>query len=180
MYGMVNEAIRCMIIETAGDQAWASIATKANVDEIAGFASFEQYDDKITLDLVLTTSEELQIEAFELLESFGMYWVQFAKNSEYSSILNAIAKDPVELIKNLNALHKRLELTFDDLDAPTFWVEDEQKDGLVLYYQSSRDMPLEYFVIGLVRGIFKLFNQECEIEIASAKKNGITTFNVRF
>lgn len=180
MYGMVNEAIRSMIIETGGNEAWETIANIAKIKNVEGFASFEQYDDQVTLDLVANTSAHMNIEVTKLLESFGLYWVDYAKKSEYSSILEAAAKNPIDLLKNLNALHKRLELTFDNLNAPSFWVENLTENSLDLYYKSQRDMPLEFFVIGLVKGIFKLYDATCDVEIASEKKDGVVVFNVRF
>ena len=180
MYGMVNEAIRSMIIETGGNESWEKIASNANIKNVEGFASFEQYDDQVTLDLVLNTSNHLDIEVTKLLESFGLYWVEYAKKSEYSSILEAAAKNPIDLLKNLNALHKRLELTFDNLNAPSFWVENLTENSLELFYKSQRDMPLEFFVIGLVKGIFKLYDASCEVEIVGEKKDGVVAFKVRF
>lgn len=180
MYGMVNEAIRSMIIETGGQDAWDTIASKASIKDKEGFASFEQYDDKVTLDLVVHTSQHLDIDVPKLLEGFGVYWVEYAKESEYSSILEAAANNPIDLLKNLNALHKRLELTFDNLKAPSFWVENLTENTLDLYYQSHRDMPLEFFVVGLVKGVFKLYDATCEVEIKGEKKDGVVAFSVQF
>ena len=180
MYGMVNEAIRTMILKVGGQEKWNEIAKEVGVDALHGFNTFEQYDDKVTLDLVTNTSKILEIEPTKLLEKFGIFWVEYAKESEYSSILSTAASDPIELLENLDSLHKRLELAFDNLNAPSFWVEDIKDHELKLFYSSQRDMPLEYFVLGLVKGIFFMFDSTCEIQITTPKKEGVVEFKVTF
>jgi hypothetical protein len=162
MYGMVNKAIRTMIIELTSEKEWKEICDNIEYKEY-DFEVFKQYEDSITLNLVLTISKKLKKEPPEILESFGEYWIEFAYKSDYKELLETFASSPNDLIKSLNNLHDRLELSFDELTPPSFDIVEETDSYITVNYYTNRDMPLEYFVKGLLQGIFKHFNQKCDV-----------------
>lgn len=177
MYGMVNEAIREMVIERFNISIWDEITEELNL-EFKVFRPFEQYDDQVTGELIGIISKKAELDPTKLLEEFGEYWIKFALRSEYSSILEAVATSPVELIESLDSLHMRLQLTFDDLQAPSFWVTRINDNEINVHYSSQRDMPLEYFVIGLIRGIFSMFDKKCQVEMITPTNNEKGVFRV--
>jgi hypothetical protein len=179
MYGMVNEAIRSMVIETFDIEFWDEVCTELDL-EFKTFKSFEQYDDKVTGDLVGVISKRADLEPVKLLEEFGKYWIKYAQESEYSSILETFSTSPLELLKSLDNLHTRLQLTFDDLDAPSFSVTEISDNEINVHYSSERELPLEFFVIGLIHGIFDMFNQSCQVEIIPALNGEKGVFKVIF
>ena len=133
--------------------------------EKKNFDLFQQYDDKLTLDLVLAIYKKTQKIPPEILEIFGVYWISYVFNTEYPDLLNTFATSPIELIKSLNTLHDRLEMSFKELTPPAFDLVEQSHDSITVNYYSERSMPLEYFVTGLFKGIFKYFDKVCEIEI---------------
>ncbi len=179
MYGMVNQAIRSMVIEKLGKQVWVDICKDANLDPI-GFNSFEQYDDEVTLNLVGLICNKSQLPPPVLLEDFGKYWIDYARKSEYQAILKNFATSPVELIESLDALHSRLQLAFDNLKAPAFWVTRTGDKEVLVHYKSERDMPLKYFVLGLLKGIFAMFDQECRVDFVEPKSGETAVFQVNY
>ena len=179
MYGMVNQAIKMMVIETVNKDAWDNVCNDLNIDT-KDFDSFEQFPDSLTLDLVGAICEKLKIDAPKLLESFGEYWIQFAQRSEYKTILVSFGETPLELINSLDSLHSRLELTFDNLDPPSFHTTEVSENEIIVHYNSNREMPLEYFVLGLLKGIFNMFEQKCNIKILEDSGEDKARFNVTF
>ena len=179
MYGLINDAIKQMVIETFDQEKWVEISREAEIKETS-FRPFEQYDDEITEKLVSVISEKISMEAPLLLEKFGEYWVNYAKDSEYSSILNAFATSPVELIKSLDSLHTRLEITFEQLKAPSFYVTTVSDKEILVHYSTERELPLKYFVVGLIKGIFNMFDQTCQVDIIEPKNNETAVFKVVF
>jgi hypothetical protein len=177
MYGLVNEAVKQMVVDSFGVEKWNEVCTELNLEE-PNFMPFEQYEDSLTGDLVGKICEKFSFEAPVLLEEFGKYWVTYARNSEYSSILNSFATSPIDLIKSLDSLHTRLELTFDELRPPSFWVTEKDDKKIWVHYQSHRDMPLEFFVIGLIKGIFLMFDQECSVSIIPSENGEKAVFEV--
>ncbi len=180
MYGMVNQAIKSMVIENHGEKMWDSVLQKIDL-KILDFAPFEQYDDSVTGDLLGAISQLTNIMPIDLLESFGIYWVFYAKNSEYKSILESFADSPIGLIESLDSLHSRLQLLFSGLSAPSFWVEHNGPNEVIVHYATVRmQMPLEYFVIGLLKGIFKMFNQSCHVTLLPGDEGEKAKFVVRY
>ncbi len=74
MYGLVNQAIKEVVIGTLDENIWNSIYDQWNIDKI-DFESFKQYDHDLTANLVQTISLKTGIETTDLLCSFGHYWV---------------------------------------------------------------------------------------------------------
>ena len=179
MYGMINQAIKEMVIEVFDEFTWSSICEKVELKE-KNFDSFFQYDDAITTKLIGEICRKSGMESAVLLESFGMYWIKYAQKSEYSSILDGLASSPLELIDALDSLHTRLEITFDNLSAPSFWTSNKTETSVDVYYKSKRKLGLEPFVVGLLKGIFNLFNEKCEVKILQLQANEIAIFRVNF
>lgn len=167
---MVNQAVKTMFIEKFDKSKWVEICKTLSIPH-NDFSSFEQYDDEITLKLVTQISEFAEIEPTDLLESFGIYWIKYARESEYQSIIENFANSPVELIESLDHLHTRLELFFENLSAPSFWTTRVNDNEVLVHYASKRDLPLEYFVLGLLKGIFNMFDKECNIELLETKSH---------
>jgi guanylate cyclase soluble subunit beta len=180
MYGMVNQAIKSMVLENFGPSMWESVCQKASL-QTRDFTPFEQYDDNITGNIVVTISELTNIKAEDLLEAFGIYWVEYAKRSEYNSILVSFATSPIALIESLDSLHSRLQLLFSELSAPSFWVEHSAPNEIIVHYSTIRkDMPLEFFVVGLLKGVFKMFNQTCTVVMLQGDNEEKAKFQVRY
>jgi hypothetical protein len=179
MYGMINNAIKEMVIEKSDEKTWNEVCKTAGL-EVNSFQSFEQYDDESTGALVFAIAQKMELAPPALLEAFGEFWVEYATKSEYQSILESFADGPVELIESLDSLHSRLEMTFEDLNAPSFWVTKVSEKEVKVHYVTTRDMPLEYFVIGLIKGIFSMFDQTCEVKLLEPETNEKAIFQVTF
>lgn len=179
MYGIINDAIRDMVSTTMGTDVWKELSVGVGLKN-PSFNSLEAYDDSITVDLVNAIAEKTKRSAPEILRAFGKYWVEYARKSEYSSILEVYGDGPVELLESLDHLHTRLKVSFGALNPPAFWVTHISENEIIVHYQSDRDMPLEFFVQGLIEGIFNCYNQSCEVEIISATGNEKAAFKVNF
>lgn len=178
MYGMVNQAVKEMVITQLGSDSWDTICNKLEISN-EDFSLFMQFDDSVTLGIVQNVCGLTQKPAEEILESFGVFWIDFAKNSDYQIILNTFATSPFELINSLNALHERLELSFTNLNAPSFETVSFQDKIMTVNYYSSRDLPLKFFVKGLFKGIFKLFDKNCDVEIIDTLGDAKATFLIK-
>lgn len=179
MYGIVNDAIKTMVVENYGLETWEKICKEAGHSELS-FSPMESYEDKLTGDIVGIISNMTGTPATEILIAFGKFWIPYARNSEYSSILEAFSESPVQLLESLDHLHTRLRVSMGSLNPPSFWVTHINKNEILLHYQSERDMPLEYFVQGLILGIFEMFNQKCDVEMIDSQGIEKCAFRIKF
>ena len=161
MYGMINEAMRRLVGETAGAEAWSRIAVRAETTET--FAAMSYYDDAVTYGLVSAASTELDVPAAELLRSFGHYWSTRVGPENYGDILGATGTDLVSVLASLDEMHARLQVLYPELRPPSFEVADPGATTVEVLYRSDRD-GLQPFVTGLLEGLGDLYGTPATVE----------------
>ena len=180
MYGLINKAVKGLVQERFGLEAWNRICERACVDDDE-FLSMEGYDDAVTYDLVGAASEELGLEAEKILEAFGQYWVEYTAVEGYGDLLDSAGDTLPDFLANLDQLHARVKLAFADLKPPRFAVTDEDEHGLVLHYYSDRP-GLAPLVVGLVHGLGSRFGDTLQVESFRDDSGGVEhdAFRVRY
>lgn len=155
MYGMVNKAIRTMVLEQHGSAAWEAVALKAGLSEDI-FHSTEGYPDSITYSLVGAASEVLKVSPTEVLREFGKYWILVTAKRSYADLLSSGGRTLEEFLINLPNFHNRISLIFPHLQPPMFATHAKGPGRLSLEYRSSRP-GLAPFVEGLLQGLGMLY-----------------------
>lgn len=169
MYGLINKAVRGLVIDQFGEDAWQRIRKAAEVDD-DDFLAMEGYDDKVTYALVGAASKELGLEPEAVLQAFGEYWVNYVADDNYGHLMQTAGQSFPEFLSNLDQMHARVKLTFPDLQPPSFSVTDQAENSLRLHYYSSRE-GLGPLVVGLLHGLGRRFDTEVEVE-AGREGNG--------
>lgn len=166
MYGIVNQAIQGLIIDSHGRESWDKIRIKSGIEEDF-FLSDQSYEDHITYDLVGAASEILEIPASKVLHDFGEYWVLNTGQKKYGDLMKGGGANFYDFIKNLPNFHSRIMLIYPKLSPPEFKVEEISSNVLNLHYFSTRE-GLTNFVEGLLSGLAKLFNQKIEVTLINS------------
>lgn len=170
MYGLVNQAIEDLVQERFGRHRWESIRARAKTD-VASFVSMKSYPDEVTYNLVAAASVELGVPVAELLEAFGEYWTLYTARKGYGELLTLGGSTFLEFLQNLDALHGHVAATFPELRPPIFWCSDITGGSVRLHYRSDRP-GLAPMVIGLVRGLGKMFNTAVTIAQVASRSDG--------
>jgi hypothetical protein len=167
MYGLVNGAIRDMILRHHGPSAWARIRERAGV-ELDEFVPMSPYPDAITYGLVGAASEVLGASPREILEAFGEYWILYSAAEGYGGLLDRTGRDFVGFLRGLGAMHVRVMATMPELEPPRIEVLSFDADRCLVSYDSERE-GLEAFVRGLLRGLGRRFGLEVRVDDAPAE-----------
>lgn len=162
MYGMLNRAIKDLVLQRHGAEAWTLVREKAGVEDDL-FLSMEQYPDELTYRLVGAASEVLGASPDAILEAFGEYWITYTAEAGYGEILRAAGRSLEEMLGNLDQLHTRVRLGMPHLRPPSFRVTKTDDGALILHYSSTRP-GLAPCVVGLVKGLAKRFGEEVTVE----------------
>lgn len=157
MYGLINDSIRRLVIEEAGEDAWERIAARAG-SGLRTFAALHYYDDALTYELVGAASQELATPADELLRRFGMYWSTRIAPENYGDYLAAAGMQLDQILGGLDAMHARLQTLFPQLRPPSIETAIPLPGVITVHYRSGRD-GLAPFVVGLLEGLAEL----CEV-----------------
>ena len=179
MYGMVNRAVRDMVLARFGSEAWETIRTKATAP--ADFEKMQAYDDQVTYRLVGAASEFLRIPPADVMRTFGVYWVIETAATGYGPLLALWGNTLEQFLGNLDALHSRVAETFTALQPPSFRVVTHAPGDLEVHYTSHRE-GLAPFVMGLLEGVGQRFQTAVEIEHVASKAAGEDhdVFRVRY
>lgn len=180
MYGIVNQAIQGLILDSYGVEKWQEILKDSKVD-VENFSNKGIYPDKITYDLAASASKVLGVSIDEVLLSFGKYWVLSVANVKYNSLLKTGGSYAFEFLKNLPNFHSRVMLYYPDIEPPEFQVEEVDSRTLIMRYFSFRS-GLSYFVKGIVLGLGEFFGNEivCELIEVTETQHTASTFEIKW
>jgi hypothetical protein len=162
MYGLVNKAIKELVVENHGREIWEQICKEVGFEE-SDFISMSPYPDKLTYDLVAGASKILKTDADVILEAFGEYWILYTAEKGYGDLLDLSGSSFPEFLGNLDMLHLRINNMMPDLKAPLFSTQNETKNSIELLYKSHRK-GLVPMLFGLIKGLGKRFEMEVKIE----------------
>lgn len=155
MYGMIHRAARQMITEQSGAAIWRQIETAAGVTE-DHFISGATYEDIITLSIIDATAVVKGVGTAEVLREFGRYWIRFAGESAFASVMKMAGDDLPAFISNLNRMHGAIQSSMPSAVLPEFLLIGNNARGVSVQYISDRT-GLEPFVAGLFEGLLDRF-----------------------
>ena len=169
MYGLVNKAIKDLVVENHGNEAWEEVCEKADFHE-GDFISMSPYPDKLTFDLVGAVCQVLKADSNDILEAFGEYWILYTADQGYGNLMNLTGKSFVEFLGNLDILHSRISNMMPELRPPMFKTRNETDNSVELEYRSHRDglVPMLY---GLIKGLGKRFEIEVKVELIEERSS---------
>lgn len=178
MYGLVNKAIKEMVVNAHGETMWETIRAQAGVDDV--FISMDQYPEDVTDKLVMAASAILGAEPSDILKGFGHFWIGFASR-HYDAMFDMSGNTFLQFIKNLNNMHARIGQWMPDLNPPSFTVTDEAEGVFKLHYYSSRS-GFGPMVKGLLTGLGERFDTQVEVDHLRGAEQGLDheEFHVRY
>ena len=106
-----------------------------------------------------------------MLRAFGSHWIGYAADNGFGELLGGPGTNIAAFLSGLDAMHARINLSFPDSQPPMFETEHVGPRELHLHYRSDRPGLLP-FVLGLLDGLAKHFEQPLTIEIVSTREEG--------
>ena len=170
MYGLIHRAIRGCVQQHHGEEAWNQVRKAAEVND-SHFVSLQSFPDDIAYGLIGKACELLSLEPDAMLHSLGRYWVLTTAKEEYGPILDFGGRDLMSFLKNLDAMHEQVAISFSNLQQPSFSVSTDDDGSALLHYKSLRS-GLSSFVVGLLDGLSERFEQQIDVEQVQAKATG--------
>jgi hypothetical protein len=170
MYGMINKALRDMLCQHYGQDAWRQVAENANVS-VDHFLVSESYPDKMTYDLVGAATTVLNVPASEILEAFGEYWVLETAVEGYGALMDAGGESLEQFLNNLPSFHDRITLIFPNLSPPSFRCERVSDSSMRIHHFTHRP-GLAPFVRGLLQGLGKRYRTEVIVDQVGSRESG--------
>jgi len=177
MYGMIHRAMRQMVQEELGEEAWLALEQKLDIGPTELLTGMV-YDDALTLEIVAEAAARFNLSVDQILEAFGQYWVRFAGQGSLSSIMKFTGQNLASFITNLDRLHLAVGSAMPGARLPTFSTLENAPGHLVVEYRSDR-VGMEPFVKGLLQGLMDRFNACGEIAVVDRGEKTIL-FDIRY
>ena len=150
MYGLVNKAIKELIVAKFGEEKWTEISASASAP--SDFVSMEYYEDTLTYGLVGAAARILNSTPEALLKAFGNHWILYTASEGYGPLMDLFGSDLKTCLLNLNNLHGRMGMTMPKLAPPRFVVVEKSPQIFEIEYHSTRK-GLGPMVEGLFEGL---------------------------
>jgi hypothetical protein len=155
MYGLINQGLRDLAVQTGGEDLWREIKSSAGIG-LEAFVGMETYPDDVTYRLVEATSTAMGVSAAEILNAFGRHWILYTARRGYGAIFDTMGRTLPAFLANLDMMHARLSLTMPEMRPPSFVCEQLGDDQIRLEYWSER-AGLAPMVVGLLEGLGELY-----------------------
>jgi len=162
MYGLVNKAIKDLVVSNHGQDKWEEICRLSGFED-QEFIGMNPYPDKLTYDLVKNASQVLRADAGAILEAFGEYWILYTADEGYGDLMDLTGSNFVDFLSNLDMLHYRISNVMPELAPPQFSTRNQKENSVELEYRSHREglVPMLY---GLIKGLGKRFDLQVTVE----------------
>lgn len=161
MYGMIHNCVMGFLISRHGEMTWERVAERAGVSA-EHLVTQRAYDDEVVYKLVVAAAEELNVSAEEILEQFGVFFIEENSANHYGYLLGAYGRSTFELLENVNLLNSSISSTYTKFTPPHFELKKHSPELAELTYFSKRT-GLTPFVRGLVIGMAEMFQETGEI-----------------
>ena len=177
MYGMIHRAMRNMVHEELGEEAWLALEQKLKIGPM-DLLTGKVYDDALTLDIITEAAAMLNLAVGQCLIEFGRYWIRYVDQGSLASVMNFTGQNLASFIQNLDRLHLAVGAAMPDARLPAFSTLCNDPGHIVVEYRSER-VGLEPFVMGLLQGLMDRFHARGDIEVASRGEQFVI-FDIRY
>jgi len=161
MYGMINKAIKTLVVREANEEVWEQVLIKSGVSEDV-FEDLESYDDSVTFSLVGAVSETLEIDPADVLEMFGVYWSRDVAPESYGEYFESFGDNFHSFVEGLDKMHVHITEMLPELVPPSFKIEELEENHFKVHYKSQRD-GLAPLAIGMLKGVAQHFGGKANI-----------------
>jgi guanylate cyclase soluble subunit beta len=177
MYGMIHRAMRQMVFEQLGEDAWLALEQRLKIGPTELLTAMV-YEDALTLEIIAEAAARLNLTVDECLIAFGRYWIKYTEQGSLSSIMKFTGQNLAGFIANLDRLHLAVGAAMPGAQLPSFATLESESGHLVIEYRSDR-IGLEKFVCGLLHGLMDRFDVQGDVSIASRGEKSIV-FDIRY
>lgn len=177
MYGMIHRAMRQMVFEQLGEEAWLALEQRLGIGPTE-LLTGKVYDDALTLEIISEAAARFNLTVDECLSEFGRYWIKYAEQGSLSSIMKFTGQDLPSFVANLDRLHLAVGTAMPGAQLPSFTTLQNADGHLLVEYRSDR-IGMEKFVNGLFLGLMDRFAVQGDISVISRGTKTIV-FDIRY
>ena len=148
MYGLLLQNMAEYVQNKFGDNMWKKIKEQLNLEQ--DFVANESYPESQLAKMGKTSMKVLSLKDEEFYEGMGKYFVTIAQDAGYGKMLLQLGRGIRDFFLNLDNLHDYLKFTFPKMKAPSFFIDTEDENSIMMQYRTRR-RGFHYYVQGQVK-----------------------------
>lgn len=169
MKGIVFTEFLDLVEDKFGLEMVDQIISESELESDGVYTAVGTYAFSEILQLLTSLSKNTKIPADTLLQVYGEHFFNVIETS-YPDLL-ATFKGPIDMLSSVeNHIHIEVRKIYPDAELPTFFIEEQSDDHLIMVYKSSRAM--HSFGLGLMNRTFQHFNTEGKIVVEKINEDG--------
>jgi hypothetical protein len=163
MKGAIINCLQELVVNSFGKDKWEAALEKAGFEKGSIFLTIQDIDDAKVLKLVSAVCSVLNISLPQAADAFGEYWMCTYAPKNYDIFFAGI-KSAKDFILKMDKVHHVTTATVPNAHPPRFDYSWENDKTLIMKYKSPRN--LIDFMVGLIKGVGKHFNEKLAISRA--------------
>lgn len=160
MKGAIAQCLEDMVKNKFGKDIWEKSLENAGMSKSTFFMPVQNIDDEKVMKLINSVCNNLKISQAQAADAFGDYWVNVYAPKLYNSYFKN-AKSAKEFILNMDGVHDSVTRNIKDATPPRFEYEWKDNKTLLMKYKSQRGLIV--FLVGLLKGVGKHYNENIRI-----------------
>ena len=169
MKGIVFTEFLDLVEEKFGLEMVDKIISQSKLESEGIYTSIGTYSFSEMLQLLTNLSNNTGISTDDLLLVYAEHFFSVIETS-YPGLL-ATYNDPIEMLASIeDHIHVEVQKIYPDAELPTFIIEEQTENSLIMIYKSSRAM--HHFGLGLMNKTFEHFNSTASIVLEKIKEDG--------
>ncbi len=160
MKGVIVTCLGEMVRKKFGNDKWGDALEKAGLDRKSRFLVTTDVDDEIALKIIDSVCRVLDLSLAQAADAFGDYWVNVFAPRIYAPYYSK-ANSTREFLLKMDHVHTAVTKRLANARPPRFEYEWRDDKTLIMGYKSTRG--LIDFMVGLIKGVGKYFEEDLEV-----------------
>ncbi len=171
MKGVIAIALKELVVDRFGEHKWREALANAGIEREPLIFPVSDLDDALVLKVVSGVCSALDISMEQAADAFGEYWVSVYSQKMYKGFYDGCNTARDFLLK-MDQVHVTTTQNIQGARPPRFDYQWENDNTLIMTYKSQRG--LIGFMIGLIRGVGKFYNEKLVVDQIGDTKARIT------
>jgi hypothetical protein len=159
MKGVIADCLKNLVVNKFGLDKWTKSLEMSGLSKNISFLAGQDIPDETILKVIDSVCKVLNITLLQAADAFGDYWVNDYAANIYKPFYKA--ETAKEFLLNMNNVHTIMTKNMPNAHPPQFEYEWENEKTLIMKYISNRG--LIDFLVGLVKGVGKYYNEKLKI-----------------
>ncbi|HMA63673.1 MAG TPA: heme NO-binding domain-containing protein [Chitinispirillaceae bacterium] len=171
MKGVIAMCLAELVESKFGKAQLETVLEKSGIDKFTRFLPSQDIPDDKIMNVVKNAGEILKMSMPQLADAFGDYWVNTFAPKIYKTYYNQ-ATSAKEFITKMDSVHISVTQNIANSHPPRFEYCWKNEKTVEIMYKSQRKMIV--FLIGLIKGVGKRFNERLSVVQLSDDKLQVT------